>query len=94
MIHWKYYLNLIILIFNIKGEAVMKICPMCNKKYENGNFCENCETPEGGPVKLKEEKKICPQCKKEYKLDAKFCSECGVKLSNEINLQVEKKGSR
>lgn len=69
----------------------MKICPMCNKKYGNGNFCENCETPEGGPVKLKEEKKICPQCKKEYKLDAKFCSECGVKLSNEINFQVEKK---
>lgn len=46
----------------------MKICPMCNKKYENGNFCENCETLEGGPVKLKEEKKYVPNVKKNINL--------------------------
>ena len=28
---------------------------MCNKKYESGNFCENCETPEGALVKLSNE---------------------------------------
>ncbi|MCQ2573379.1 MAG: hypothetical protein MJ182_05755 [Treponema sp.] len=58
----------------------MKVCPKCGTKYENGNFCENCETEDGNPVRLEEQKISCPQCGKLYSVGTKFCSDCGVKL--------------
>ena len=49
------------------------ICPKCNTKVPKGKFCLSCGASLASPV--------CSKCGKEVPAGAKFCLECGEKLS-------------
>ena len=49
------------------------VCPKCNTKVPKGKFCLSCGAAIAAPV--------CPKCGKDVPAGAKFCLECGEKLS-------------
>lgn len=55
----------------------MKICPTCNKKWLSGKFCEDC----GNLLQDEVKELVCPSCKTKLNADAKFCPECGAKVT-------------
>jgi len=58
----------------IKGaEAARVTCPNCGKPTSSGKFCEVC----GAPL----EKTACPTCGAKLSTGARFCNNCGTKLS-------------
>ena len=54
-------------------EAEEVTCPKCGAKVKPGKFCLQCGAPLAPPV--------CPKCGKPVVAGAKFCPECGEKLS-------------
>jgi hypothetical protein len=58
----------------IKGaEKVQVICSQCGKPTSSGKFCEAC----GAPL----ERSACPSCGSKVSPTARFCNNCGTKLS-------------
>lgn len=56
----------------------MKICKNCNAEYETGKFCKKC----GSELVDKEEQVlVCSKCGTPLEPSAKFCPECGTKVS-------------
>ncbi len=60
-------------VFTGEIESKQTICPKCGKPAGTGKFCNNC----GAPLSLVK----CPKCGTENQAGARFCSECGNKLS-------------
>lgn len=60
-------------IFTGEIESKQTICPQCGKPAGEGKFCSNC----GAPLSLVK----CPKCGAQSSAGARFCGECGTKLS-------------
>jgi len=54
-------------------ESKQTICPQCGKPAGEGKFCNNC----GANLSLIK----CPKCGAKSQAGARFCGECGTKLS-------------
>lgn len=54
-------------------EESTVLCPNCGKPTGGGKFCEAC----GAPL----DKKLCPNCGAKISVTARFCNNCGNKLS-------------
>ncbi len=57
----------------VESAEELVTCPKCGEKVANGRFCLNCGAPLA-PSK-------CPKCGKPLVAGAKFCGECGERLS-------------
>jgi ribosomal protein L32 len=55
------------------AEEVRIKCPNCGKPTASGKFCEAC----GAPL----DKALCPNCGAKISVSARFCNNCGKKLS-------------
>jgi predicted amidophosphoribosyltransferase len=60
-------------VFTGKIEQRQTLCPKCGKPAGEGKFCNNC----GAPLALTK----CPQCGANINAGARFCGECGAKIS-------------
>ncbi|URA10342.1 zinc ribbon domain-containing protein [Thermospira aquatica] len=60
-------------IFTGEIESKQTICPNCGKPAGEGKFCSNC----GAPLDLIK----CPKCGAKNNASARFCGECGTRLS-------------
>ena len=56
------------------GDAGTVVCPGCGAQVPPGKFCLQCGAPLAAAPK-------CPNCGKKVPTGAKFCLECGTKLS-------------
>ena len=63
----------------------MKICPKCNEKFDLGKFCKFC----GAALQDEEQEIHCTNCGAILKDDAKFCPECGAKLTSACGVLVD-----
>lgn len=75
----------------IKGT---KVCPKCNEKFYESNFCINCgeklitpfeyneliEKQKQKKIESLKNKKYCPFCSEERNYEDTFCCDCGEKL--------------
>lgn len=55
------------------AEGSLIKCPVCGKPTTLGKFCEAC----GAPL----DKKACPNCGAKLSISARFCGNCGTRLS-------------
>ena len=60
-------------VFTGKIEQRQTLCPKCGKPSGEGKFCNNC----GAPLALSK----CPQCGASINAGARFCGECGAKIT-------------
>jgi len=60
-------------VFTGKIEQRQTMCPQCGKPAGEGKFCSNC----GAPLALNK----CPQCGASMNPGARFCGECGKKVT-------------
>jgi len=58
---------------NLTAKAVL-ICPACGAENEGGKFCQECGASLAPEVE-------CPRCGTKLKSKAKFCPECGNKMT-------------
>ena len=58
----------------------MKICPKCNREYEDDdNFCKVC----GIPLKEEKQEVCCAKCGAMLEDGANFCPKCGAKVGED-----------